>query len=629
MMEMEEMEEVEFVKRCHVRKRSLLGFDEFGFAIFRKYSEEWSEQHRTHEYSHPQTSGGRLSAWAELLESWSNTNTFSFSKLRALVREGVPPETRGRLWKCLLGSDILQETSTYNYQECVSGIRRQLVDLGVSEYSVHMALATLCQADNSQRRQRTESQSSESPLPGSPSLAQRGVQMLSLEPESRQVRYVVGSPRQSGMEHHANASAKEPKPVTSDVVDVLVLRQIILDLDRSFPTHRSLMGESPEAKEGRASLFRVLSAYARYNPRIGYCQGMSYLASMLLMNMVEEDAFWALVSLLERPKYLAGFFHRSLDRIQRHAKVFQRLLQHRIPKLCQHLEELGVEPLMFITPWFLTLFTSLPCWDTVLAVWDLIMLDGLNVMFRLGLSILQLLEERLLEMADVSQILPALLRVPADVKRHGASQGRSSQAWEPRGAARRRNKGPQQEESKRAPQRRAQDGRAGRAVHGAEVGAAALVRDGTGAPRSARRLQSGGRCGGPRAQARPRLLRRQLQQRQRRQGGLQAAGQLGRSQGQEDGAATGRQRPHAPPHHPHPTQPLLQHDQWRGRLIRSRAERRSWSGGWNQRRGQRHPGLRGKKRLRESIGRSVPREEGHVPPGRGRAVHRQRACRGP
>ncbi|CAN0427367.1 unnamed protein product [Lampetra planeri] len=602
-MEMEEMEEVEFVKRCHVRKRSLLGFDEFGFAIFRKYSEEWSEQHRTHDYSHPQTSGGRLSAWAELLESWSNTNTFSFSKLRALVREGVPPETRGRLWKCLLGSDILQETSTYNYQECVSGIRRQLVDLGVSEYSVHMALATLCQADNSQRRQRTESQSSESPLPGSPALAQRGVQMLSLEPESRQVRYVVGSPRQSGMEHHANASAKEPKPVTSDVVDVLVLRQIILDLDRSFPTHRSLMGESPEAKEGRASLFRVLSAYARYNPRIGYCQGMSYLASMLLMNMVEEDAFWALVSLLERPKYLAGFFHRSLDRIQRHAKVFQRLLQHRIPKLCQHLEELGVEPLMFITPWFLTLFTSLPCWDTVLAVWDLIMLDGLNVMFRLGLSILQLLEERLLEMADVSQILPALLRVPADVSRYDvlvpALWGSEVHKWEI--------------DTLQA------------VVQEEEEDELITGRDTARHKGDLRKLGSRAERPGDATKA-PNKRRANAPH---KGGGLQAAGQLGRGQRQEDGAATGRQRPHAPPHHPHPTQPLLQHDQWRGRLIRSRAERRSWSGGWNQRRGQRNPGLRGRKRLRESIGRSVPREEGHVPPGRGRALHRQRACRGP
>lgn len=44
-------------------------------------------------------------------------------------------------------------------------------------------------------------------------------------------------------------------------------------IERSFPTHRSLMGESPEAIEGQAKLFRVLIAYARYNPQIGYSQG--------------------------------------------------------------------------------------------------------------------------------------------------------------------------------------------------------------------------------------------------------------------------------------------------------------------------------------------------------------------
>ncbi len=27
--------------------------------------------------------------------------------------------------------------------------------------------------------------------------------------------------------------------------------------------------------------------------------------------------------------------------------------------------------------WFLTLFTSLPCWDSVLAIWDLVMLHGI------------------------------------------------------------------------------------------------------------------------------------------------------------------------------------------------------------------------------------------------------------
>lgn len=44
-------------------------------------------------------------------------------------------------------------------------------------------------------------------------------------------------------------------------------------IERSFPTHRSLMGDSPEAIEGQAKLFRVLTAYAKYNPQVGYSQG--------------------------------------------------------------------------------------------------------------------------------------------------------------------------------------------------------------------------------------------------------------------------------------------------------------------------------------------------------------------
>ena len=43
--------------------------------------------------------------------------------------------------------------------------------------------------------------------------------------------------------------------------------------ERSLPTHRTYMAGTPEGKEGRAALFRVLATYARYNPEVGYCQG--------------------------------------------------------------------------------------------------------------------------------------------------------------------------------------------------------------------------------------------------------------------------------------------------------------------------------------------------------------------
>ena len=36
-------------------------------------------------------------------------------------------------------------------------------------------------------------------------------------------------------------------------------------------------------------------------------------------------------------------------------------------------------PLMYLTPWFMALFTSLPCWDAVLAIWDMILLEGISL----------------------------------------------------------------------------------------------------------------------------------------------------------------------------------------------------------------------------------------------------------
>lgn len=40
--------------------------------------------------------------------------------------------------------------------------------------------------------------------------------------------------------------------------------------------------------------------------------GMSYLAAVLLMQLGEEETFWALTALLDKPKYLSELFDLSL-----------------------------------------------------------------------------------------------------------------------------------------------------------------------------------------------------------------------------------------------------------------------------------------------------------------------------
>ncbi|KAG1939048.1 Ypt/Rab-GAP domain of gyp1p superfamily protein, partial [Pimephales promelas] len=340
------------------RRSSSVGFDEFGFAFSKKRVRKL--QHRSHDYSYPQPNPVKVKELCEFLTYWNGSSFICRNQIERFIRIGIPPAIRGRVWKCLLNIDSLRAASSFDYEACQAEIRRPLVDLGVSEYSIISTIDSLVDTEN-------EISSGQSDLPSA---------------------------------------------------DLTLFKQIALDLRRSFPTHRTLMGDRPEAIEGQAKLFRVLTGFARYNPQIGYVQGMSYIAAVLLMILSEEDAFWALVALLEKPKYLSGLFDSSMKKIQLQALVFHQLLKHRKPLLFQHLETLGVSSLHFIMQWFLTLFTSLPCWDSVLAIWDLIMLHGLQAVFRTGLTIILLLESRIMNMTEEAAVLPVLLRVPMDVSQH-------------------------------------------------------------------------------------------------------------------------------------------------------------------------------------------------------------------
>ena len=51
---------------------------------------------------------------------------------------------------------------------------------------------------------------------------------------------------------------------------------------------------------GENSLRRVLQAFALHNPDIGYCQSLNFVAGMMLLFLSEEEAFWLLVTVVEK-----------------------------------------------------------------------------------------------------------------------------------------------------------------------------------------------------------------------------------------------------------------------------------------------------------------------------------------
>ncbi|PKU59651.1 rab GTPase-activating protein 1 isoform X1 [Dendrobium catenatum] len=178
-------------------------------------------------------------------------------------------------------------------------------------------------------------------------------------------------------------------------------RQIEKDLPRTFPGHPAL------DEDGRNALKRLLIAYARHNPSVGYCQAMNFFAGLLLLLMPEENAFWTLITIID--DYFDGYFSEEMIESQVDLLVLEELVRERFPKLFNHLDYLGVEVPWIAGPWFLSIFVNMLPWESVLRIWDVLLFQGNRVMlFRTALALMELYGPALVTTKDAGDAVTLL-----------------------------------------------------------------------------------------------------------------------------------------------------------------------------------------------------------------------------
>ncbi|KAG6658901.1 hypothetical protein I3843_04G182500 [Carya illinoinensis] len=182
-------------------------------------------------------------------------------------------------------------------------------------------------------------------------------------------------------------------------------RQIDHDLPRTFPGHPWL-----DTPEGHAALRRVLVGYSFRDSDVGYCQGLNYVAALLLLVMkTEEDAFWMLAVLLENV-LVHDCYTNNLSGCHVEQRVFKDLLAKMCPRIAAHLEALDFDVSLVATEWFLCLFSkSLPS-ETTLRVWDVLFYEGAKVLFHVAMAIFKMREEELLLTCHVGDVINILQR---------------------------------------------------------------------------------------------------------------------------------------------------------------------------------------------------------------------------
>ncbi|KAI9534425.1 hypothetical protein NQZ68_012658 [Dissostichus eleginoides] len=180
----------------------------------------------------------------------------------------------------------------------------------------------------------------------------------------------------------------------------LTTDEIERDLHRSLPDHPAFQNPT-----GIAALRRVLTAYAHRNPKIGYCQSMNILASVLLLYAKEEEAFWLLVAVCEL--MLPDYFNRRVIGAQVDQSVFEELIRERLPELAEHVPDLSTLSSVSLS-WFLTLFLSVLPFHSAVCVVDCFFFHGIKAIFQLGLAALDANAEALSACTDDGQALMIL-----------------------------------------------------------------------------------------------------------------------------------------------------------------------------------------------------------------------------
>ena len=185
---------------------------------------------------------------------------------------------------------------------------------------------------------------------------------------------------------------------------------MIQDLHRTGSDN--FIGENSEWNQ--ALLKRVLVAYSKYNPLIGYCQGFNILAAVVL-EVVEwdvEESLKVMIYLIEGI-FPDGYFGKYLIGLRVDMAVVDEMIAILLPGLNQHMNGLSLEkelmtesdpPLvnMYTMQWFMTLFSNCLPRKLVLRIWDLLLIEGNEILIRTALGIWEHLSDKIkfIESAD-------------------------------------------------------------------------------------------------------------------------------------------------------------------------------------------------------------------------------------
>ncbi|KAK6736254.1 hypothetical protein RB195_019122 [Necator americanus] len=234
-----------------------------------------------------------------------------------------------------------------------------------------------------------------------------------------------------------NCAPRGPPEVTTVLPSTV--EAIKLDLPRTFPNNRYL-----QVERNRNVLGRMLYCLAQHLPSVGYCQGLNFVAAVILL--VVKDESKASDLLIQMVRRRQDYYGDTMSGLKKDTKLLEKILARECPQVAKVLKNLDVGLDLVIGKWLLCMFVeTLPlericsivgngnvfqgkpyksylsvyldappslivC--SVLRIWDCMIYDGNDVwLFRVTLSLIRANQKKIGAARSLDQLILAFRSV--------------------------------------------------------------------------------------------------------------------------------------------------------------------------------------------------------------------------
>uniref|UniRef100_A0A8C0GFE0 Ecotropic viral integration site 5 n=1 Tax=Chelonoidis abingdonii TaxID=106734 RepID=A0A8C0GFE0_CHEAB len=219
--------------------------------------------------------------------------------------------------------------------------------------------------------------------------------------KEKQIKELV----RKGIPHHFRAivwqllCTAQSMPIKDQYSELLKMtspceKLIRRDIARTYPEHDFFKEKD---SLGQEVLFNVMKAYSLVDREVGYCQGSAFIVGLLLMQMPEEEAFCVFVKLMQDYR-LRELFKPSMAELGLCMYQFEYMIQEQLPELYVHFQSQSFHTSMYASSWFLTIFLTTFPLPIATRIFDIFMSEGLEIVFRAGLAVLQMNQAELMQL---------------------------------------------------------------------------------------------------------------------------------------------------------------------------------------------------------------------------------------